>query len=426
MRTSSYILISRKNIKERKMKVMRLISVVLLSLLMIVVSLSGCTSSTPTTTSPAATTAAPQTAKLQIGALETLSGPMSAIFARQADAMVAAADWINSNGGVKVGNTTYNIEIVAVDDAGSPDGAVAGANKLVYDKGVKYIVVGPMPEMTIPSGQITEKEKVLRIKMGYLATKGELTDYTFASHSEVPFFDMFFQKFIADYPSVKKIALVAPSDQAGLYLRDLEKAAVQKVGLAVTAEESFEGMTTDFYPLVTKLLASKPDAIAISVGISPWFGGILKQARELGFKGPILTPTNTGDIQLVKNIAGASATDFYALDYDVTNPAMPEMVKTIGGIIQTKYKTDLTVDHLFGWEAIWDIAQAVEKAQSIDTTKVRDTLRTMTDIKTPFGTGFTGGAKTFGLNNVIVRPEPICRIMNGQITIGEWLKPTLP
>jgi len=283
-----------------------------------------------------------------------------------------------------------------------------------------------MTELSIPAGQITDKEKVLRIKMGYLTLPGEISEYTFASHSEVPFLSVFLQKFLAAYPNVKKIALVSPSDQAGLYLRDLDKAAAQKAGLNIVAEESFDPTTADFYPLCTKLLANKPDAISISVGISPWFGGILKQVRELGFTGPVLSPTNSGDITLVNNIAGASATDYYGLDFDVTSTGMPAMVSTVGGIIKSKFQADLTVDHLYGFEAIWDIAQAVKSAKSIDPTVVKNTLSQMTSIETPFGTGTVGGKQTYGLNNVIVRPEPICQIMNGKIIIGEWLKPALP
>jgi hypothetical protein len=124
---------------------------------------------------------------VDIGALFTLSGPLSAAFGRNADGVIAAAEWLNEKGGITVKGKSYKINIIPVDDGGTPDGAVAGMNKLVYDKKIKIMLVSPFPDFSIPSGKVSDEAKALRFKFGYMGLPGELTAYTIATHSEQPF-----------------------------------------------------------------------------------------------------------------------------------------------------------------------------------------------------------------------------------------------
>jgi branched-chain amino acid transport system substrate-binding protein len=389
------------------------ISLIILSLIILLLPICGCSQEQASE-------------EVEIGALFTLSGPMSASFGRNADGVNAAAEWINEKGGISVAGKNYKIKIVPVDDGGTPDGAVAGMNQLVYDKKIKIMIVSPFPTFSIPSGEVSDAAQALRFKMGYMGLPGELTSYTIATHSEQPFVPDVFKSFVATYPNVKTIACIAPNDTAGLDSQQIDIQEAQKNGLSVVLEDTFEADATDYYPLCTKIIAAKPDAVSIAVGIPAWFGGILKQLRELGYNGPVFVPVNSADINLIKQIAGASATDYFGLDIDPLSPDMPPIIKEIGSIIESKYNTELTVDHIYGWEALWDVAQAIESAQSFDPTVIRDTVQKMKSIETPYGSGTIGGEATYGFNNVIVRPQPIIRIMNGEVIMEEWLNPILP
>jgi branched-chain amino acid transport system substrate-binding protein len=71
-----------------------------------------------------------------------------------------AADEFNAKGGLKVGNTLYKIRVMEEDDKYTGAAAVAGASKLIYQEGVKFIT-GPLGTPTTMAIQpITEKRKL--------------------------------------------------------------------------------------------------------------------------------------------------------------------------------------------------------------------------------------------------------------------------
>ena len=69
--------------------------------------------------------------------------------------------------------------------------------------------------------------------------------------------------------------------------------------------------TTDFYPILTKAIAANPDMIVIGLGNPGNVPVIIKQARELGWKGPMgLTQGSVGSATTALKIAGEAAEGF--------------------------------------------------------------------------------------------------------------------
>src|SRR5690606_11764663 len=78
---------------------------------------------------------------LKIGFVGVTSGPAAAWGTSNQRSMEARAAWINETGGVEIGGTVYDVEIVAFDDQKDPKRAIAGMEKMAQD-GIHY-VVGP-------------------------------------------------------------------------------------------------------------------------------------------------------------------------------------------------------------------------------------------------------------------------------------------
>jgi hypothetical protein len=72
------------------------------------------------------------------------------------------------------------------------------------------------------------------------------------------------------------------------------------------------------------------------------------------------------------------------------------------------------------------LAQAIEKAESFDTAEVLKTWENMKSIETPWGTGTMGGARTYGINHMVVAPIAVSRVRNGKVDITHWFKPDIP
>jgi len=90
-----------------------------------------------------------------------------------------------------------------------------------------------------------------------------------------------------------------------------------------------------------------------------------------------------------------------------------------------KYGKERSV-HLQIVNAIWCLAQAIEYAQSLDPTVVRDAWENLDTMETPYGTGHISGLETYGIRHAISHPEPYQLLDNGEAKFGGWVDVRVP
>jgi len=220
---------------------------------------------------------------------------------------------------------------------------------------------------------------------------------------------------VENYPNAKKIAVAAISFSDYDSYKELYTKNWGPLGLTIVGFERFDPPTTDWVPVTTKLLASKPDAICVSRAAIPGLIGIVKAAREQGFKGPIFYCTPT-DISLVPQGA-PNATDVFGTGLAPDAENLPQGDKDAVAVLKAKYGKDFTTDCLVGYGQLMLLKQMIEKAQSIDPAKVAATFATLThpgDLQSLNGPAYVSGQQTYGANCLIVRPVPISRLVDGK------------
>ncbi|MGA2108812.1 MAG: ABC transporter substrate-binding protein [Syntrophorhabdales bacterium] len=364
----------------------------------------------------AGTEAAEPTVK--IGMITSLTGPMAPAFKDLADAAKPTADLLNRRGGVTIQGKKYLVEIVAEDDQSSPPGAVAATNRLTQ-QGVKFV----LPPLFIPSHMamtpLAEDAKMLSMKaMGAVRDQANPNlKYSFVASTFVynsPVGHDYLQK---HYPKVKRIAVISPDDPVGKIYRELAEKEIKARGLELVFEEQFKIGSEDFYPLLTKALQAKPDAIDIVFSIEPWSAGLINQSRELGFAGPIYASVGLlGDINILKGmIEPKYAYDIFQMGADVQSTKMPAIVKDYRAVVAQYVKTPFNTSHLAVLDAAYVLVQGIEKAQSLDTDKVARALESMNSIDTVYGRGRMAGEDFFGVKHVVRRPIAVSGIVNGKV-----------
>jgi branched-chain amino acid transport system substrate-binding protein len=120
-------------------------------------------------------------------------------------------------------------------------------------------------------------------------------------------------KYLADHQGLKSISFLVVNTAEGLKQRDEGVAAATKLGLkVVSSENAYEVGTTDFFPVVAKVVDQSPDLIVLS-GVAPADAPkLIKAARELGFKG-LLEAETAQDINILTQGAGTAAEGFISL-----------------------------------------------------------------------------------------------------------------
>lgn len=251
---------------------------------------------------------------LKIGVLGVMSGPDAAWGLVSKYSAEAGAAMYNEKGGIDIGGEKYKIEIVSIDDEADPKLAVTGAQRLILQENIKYII-GPNVDQTIASVQpIAEKYDAMMFSYSFTRSLfspphlntvlGIIPGY---QTGPVVF------KYLKDNKGVKSVSFIVANAAEALKQRDESVAAAGKVGLKVVAsDDTYEEGATDFFPVVSKVVAGDPGVIVLS-GVAPADAPkLIKTARQLGYKG-FLEAETAQDINILNQGAGDAANGFISL-----------------------------------------------------------------------------------------------------------------
>ena len=250
---------------------------------------------------------------LKIGFVGVTSGPAAAWGISNQRSMETRAAWINETGGVKIGGTTYNVEIVAFDDQKDPKRAIAGMEKMAQE-GIHYVVGPNVDDGAAAVRPVAEQKGIMYFPYAF---PKEL--YTKPASNAVLGMVANYQSGPAIYKhlmknnGVKSVAFVAANESDPLSQRDGGVQAAKALGLKVTSSNvTYQVDTTDFTPVLLPVLKTKPDLLVLS-GVSPANAPqLIRSARELGYKGLISTET-AQDANVLKEGAGALADGFISV-----------------------------------------------------------------------------------------------------------------
>lgn len=268
--------------------------------------------------------------KLRIGFVGVTSGPAAAWGISNVRSMQARAAWINELGGVKIGDKTYDIDIVTFDDQKDPKRAIAGMEKMAQE-GIHYVVGPNVDDGAAAVRPVAEQNGIMYFpyafpKSLYTAPASNAVLGMIANYQSGPAI----YKYLKEKKGVKTVAFVAANESDPLSQRDGGVAAAKALGLKVVSGNiTYQVDTTDFTPVITPVIKLRPDLLVLS-GVAPANAPqLIRSARELGFKGLISTET-AQDAQVLKEGAGDLANGFISVGGastpEIATDAMKEFV----------------------------------------------------------------------------------------------------
>jgi branched-chain amino acid transport system substrate-binding protein len=261
--------------------------------------------------------AAPTTAQekvLKVGVLGVMSGPAASWGLVNRYCAEATAQMYNEKGGAEIDGENYTIQIVSIDDKNDPKLTVSGAERLTQQEGIRYII-GPNVDTTAASVRpVAEKNGALYIpyafsKSLYSPPASNAVLGMIASYQAGPII----YKYLKEERGVQTVAFVARNESDPLNQRDEGVTAAKDLGLeVVSSEDTYEPGTTDFFPVMSKVVSGNPDLIVLS-GVAPADAPLLaRTARELGYQG-ILSTETAQDAKVLSEVAGEYANGFISV-----------------------------------------------------------------------------------------------------------------
>ncbi len=251
---------------------------------------------------------------LKIGVLGVMSGPAAAWGLVNKYCAEAQAQMFNEEGGVFIDGERYKIEVVSIDTKMDPKNAVSGMERLAYQEGIKY-VIGPNVDTTAASVvPVIEAAGVINIpyafsKALYSPPRSNSILGMIASYQAGPLI----YKYLKEKKGIQSVSFIARNDSDPLNQRDEGVKAAKQLELKVISwEDTYEPGTTDFFPVMSKVVKGNPDLIVLS-GVAPADAPLLiKAARELGYRGLLSTET-AQDIKILTEVAGDYAEGFISV-----------------------------------------------------------------------------------------------------------------
>jgi branched-chain amino acid transport system substrate-binding protein len=250
---------------------------------------------------------------LKIGFVGVTSGPAAAWGISNVRSMQVRAEWINELGGVKIGDATYDIEIVTFDDQKDPKRAIAGMEKMAQ-AGIHYVVGPNVDDGAAAVRPVAEQNNIIYFpyafpKSLYTPPASNAVLGMVANYQSGPAI----YKFLKEEKGVKSVAFVAANESDPLSQREGGVAAAKELGLEVVSSNvTYQVDTTDFTPVLTPVMRKRPDLLVLS-GVSPANAPqLIRSARELGFQGLISTET-AQDAGVLAEGAGELANGFISV-----------------------------------------------------------------------------------------------------------------
>ena len=267
---------------------------------------------------------------LKIGFVGVTSGPAAAWGISNVRSMQARAEWVNEMGGVMIGDTTYDIEIVTFDDQKDPKRAIAGMEKMAQE-GIHYVVGPNVDDGAAAVRPVAEQNGIIYFpyafpKELYSPPASNAVLGMVASYQSGPAI----YKHLKENNGVETIAFISANESDPLSQRADGIAAANALGLEIVSDSvTYQVDTTDFTPVITPVVRTNPDLLVLS-GVAPANAPqIIRSARELGFEGLISTET-AQDATVLMEGAGELANGFISVGGastpEIASDAMNEFV----------------------------------------------------------------------------------------------------
>ncbi len=356
---------------------------------------------------------------IKIGMVYELTGNTASYGTSAANGAKLAFKGINAGGGV----LGKQIQIVSADNKGEPSESANAMTKVITQDKVIAVTGVTVSSCGIAASAVAEDNKIPFVAAAAVNPKvtvdertGKVKNYTFRACFIDSFQGIVGVNFASNSLKAKKVAIMVDnsSDYSKGLTRIFRDAFVAKGG-NIVSEEAYLQKDQDYKPILTKIKAQNPDLLYIP-GYYEDVGKIIKQAREMGIMIPVLG-ADAWDSPVLVEIAGAQPlnntyfTNFYSIEDK--NPTSNNFVEAY------KKEYGATPDSMaaMGYDAANLLVDAIRRANSTDSAKIRDALSATKNFKS------VSGEMSLNDTHDAVRGVVIIEMKNGKQVYKETIKP---
>ena len=350
---------------------------------------------------------------VKIGVNMELSGAAAGYGNAQKQGIQLAVSEINKKGGIDVNGRKKKIKLIMRDNKTAISTSASVAAQLATKEKVAAIV-GPA---TTNAGT-AEIPNITKAKVPSVSPSATDPNYTLQKNGKVqPFvfracYQNNFQggsaaKFVMNNIKAKRVAVY--TDNSSDYGNGLAKAFKKTYKGKIVDSQTFSEGDKDFNAVLTSFKAKKVDAIYVP-GYYTEVGLIIKQARQIGIKAPIVGSDGMADPKLVQ-IAGAKNASkiYYTTPFSTQVAAKDPTASKFMRDFKNRYHEEAPTFSALAYDAVYMIKEAIENEKSDDSAKITKGLEQIKDF-----TGVTGKI-TVDKDHNPEKPIAVEELINGKV-----------
>lgn len=316
---------------------------------------------------------------VKIGNIEPLSGPSAAVGMQGKYARDMAVEEINAAGGIKsLGGA--KLEMIYADSESKPEKGVAEAERLINTEKVNVLTGCWNSSVTYPVTAVAERYGVPFVVPVSVADK--ITEQGFKTVFRIAAKDSWWVRdqfsFLKDMEKefntkIETLAFVYENGDWGKGFAKSWKEFAEKGGYKVVLDEPYPSTATDLSPVVTKIKRANPDALLL---VSNAADAILmtNTLAEYKVNPKVIIGSGGGhaDPSFLKAVGknGQYIYDIVEWETDVNKPGAKETNEKF----KAKYGFNLAGESVDAYVAMYVLADALERAGSLDPKAIRDAL----------------------------------------------------
>ncbi len=286
---------------------------------------------------------------ITLGQSAALSGPSATLGVPFTQGAKLYFDRLNNAGGIN----GRKVELVSIDDAGSPEQAVANTKKLLSQGVLSLFGYVGSPQVTAINAQLNSADVVL---FGAMAGADELRGSLYPNvYSIRPGYSEEAAVITkhAETLGMKKLAIVHAKDAESLAALDSAERTMHGLGANLVIKASFDALD--------KTIAAKPQSVLVISDPKGAAAGI-RDLRAKGYKGPIYGFSNTGESLLAEQLGAVGAGVVLVRVTPRSDNAKSTLVRELLADAAAAKAGKANVYMLEGYIAAWAYTEALRKA----------------------------------------------------------------
>lgn len=358
------------------------------------------------------------------GLSHALSGPAAYFGKNTTWVAERAAEAINEGGGIKVGDTTYRLEVKAYDNLYNAAGGTAAAQTMISREGLKFIANSQSTAAVIATQSLAERAGVLLFTGVWgKSVKGPNHSMTFTNLNSPPeILPPLFEYVKKNHPDAKSVAILNPNDASGKEVAEESVRQWERLGYQVVYNDYFERSTTDFSPIATRILAVRPDIVDTGASPLPNVGHVFREMKTQGWDGVKIASSGSEAEALVSAGGDAVEGTYLGLGAVFDGNSATEIQRELNKRAVAEIGQPLNQPTIAVWDSIHALKVAIEKAGSVDPKVVAETMPQIV-FESSYGPSGFGHADIYGLPNQMLLPVIISQVKDGKVVELERVIP---